>query len=96
MSTDEMVSYALKEDALTPPVITAEVAAQRDSLAGGLTKREAQVLRLVADGMSNREIAVDLHLSEKTVARHLDNIFNKLGVSSRAAATAFAVREGIA
>jgi len=48
------------------------------------------VLRLVAAGMSNREIADTLVLSEKTVARHLSNIFTKLGVSSRSAATAFA------
>jgi len=56
----------------------------------GLTARELQVLRLVATGQSNRAIAARLQLSEKTVARHLSNIFNKLGVSSRAAATAYA------
>jgi DNA-binding NarL/FixJ family response regulator len=58
--------------------------------AGGLTTREMQVLRLVAAGMTNRSIAADLVLSEKTVARHLSNIFTKLRVSSRAAATAYA------
>jgi len=58
--------------------------------AGGLTAREVQVLRLVAAGKSNRAIAGELFLSEKTVARHLSNIFMKLGVSSRAAATAYA------
>ena len=58
--------------------------------AGGLTVREVQVLRLVAAGKTNRAIAADLFLSEKTVARHLSNIFTKLGVSSRAAATAYA------
>jgi DNA-binding CsgD family transcriptional regulator len=56
----------------------------------GLSDRELQVLRLVAAGMSNREIATELVISEHTVARHLQNIFAKLGVSSRAAATAFA------
>jgi class 3 adenylate cyclase/DNA-binding CsgD family transcriptional regulator len=65
-------------------------------LPGGLTEREAQVLRLVVEGNTNREIAAALYLSEKTVARHLSNIFTKLGVTSRAAATAFALREGIA
>jgi DNA-binding NarL/FixJ family response regulator len=65
-------------------------------LAGGLSEREAEVLRLVTLGKSNREIAGDLVLSEKTVARHLSNTYDKLGVSSRAAATAFALREGIA
>jgi ATP/maltotriose-dependent transcriptional regulator MalT len=56
----------------------------------GLTGREAEVLRLIAAGLSNKEIATTLHLSVKTVSRHLSNIFNKIGVSSRAAATAFA------
>jgi DNA-binding CsgD family transcriptional regulator len=57
---------------------------------GGLTARELQVLRLVAAGSTNRAIARDLVLSEKTVARHLSNIFAKLGVPSRSAATAYA------
>jgi DNA-binding CsgD family transcriptional regulator len=56
----------------------------------GLTARELEVLRLVASGRSNREIASSLIVSEHTVARHLQNIFGKLGVSSRTAATAFA------
>lgn len=56
----------------------------------GLTLRELQVLRLVATGRTNRAIADGLGLSEKTVARHVANIFNKLNVSSRAAATAYA------
>ncbi|TYL53068.1 response regulator transcription factor [Agromyces mariniharenae] len=63
---------------------------------GGLSAREAEVLRLVAAGETNREIASDLFLSEKTVERHLSNIFGKLGVSSRSAATAFAFRHGVA
>jgi DNA-binding NarL/FixJ family response regulator len=58
--------------------------------AGGLTAREIEVLRLVAAGSTNREIASRLYLSEHTVARHLQNIFVKLGVSSRTAASAFA------
>ena len=58
--------------------------------AGGLTARELEVLRHVAAGKTNRVIAADLFLSEKTVARHVSNIFTKLGVSSRAAATAYA------
>jgi DNA-binding CsgD family transcriptional regulator len=57
---------------------------------GGLSPREVEVLRLVAAGNSNPQIATALVLSEKTVARHLSNIFTKLGVGSRTAAAAFA------
>jgi DNA-binding CsgD family transcriptional regulator/tetratricopeptide (TPR) repeat protein len=56
----------------------------------GLTAREVEVLRMVSTGRTNRAIAGELFLSEKTVARHISNIFVKLGVSSRAAATAYA------
>ncbi len=55
-----------------------------------LTARELEVLRLLASGRTNRAIAADLFISEKTVARHVANIFNKLGLSSRSAATAYA------
>jgi DNA-binding NarL/FixJ family response regulator len=58
--------------------------------AHGLTTRELEVLRLVATGRTNRAIAADLFISEKTVARHVSNIFVKLRLSSRAAATAYA------
>jgi DNA-binding NarL/FixJ family response regulator len=57
---------------------------------GGLTAREVEVLRLVAAGKTNRAVAAELVLSEKTVARHVANIFTKLGVSTRSAATAYA------
>ncbi|GAA0650026.1 LuxR C-terminal-related transcriptional regulator [Streptomyces thermocarboxydovorans] len=63
---------------------------------GGLTEREIQVLRLVARGETNRSAAAELVISEHTVARHLNNIFAKLDVSSRAAATAYAYRHGLA
>jgi DNA-binding NarL/FixJ family response regulator len=56
----------------------------------GLTSREVEVLRLVAAGRSNREISAELVISEHTVARHLQNIFAKLDVSSRTAAASFA------
>jgi DNA-binding NarL/FixJ family response regulator len=62
---------------------------------GTLTVREGQVLRLVATGMTNRAIAAELFLSEKTVARHLSNIFTKLDVPSRSAATAYAYEHGL-
>lgn len=62
---------------------------------GGLTAREAEVLVLAAAGRTNREIAAELVLSEHTVRRHLQNIFTKLGVSSRAAATAYAFQHDL-
>jgi DNA-binding NarL/FixJ family response regulator len=57
---------------------------------GVLTERECEVLRLVAAGKTNREISAALVISEHTVSRHLQNMFMKLGVTSRAAATAYA------
>jgi len=60
-----------------------------------LTRREVEVLALVAAGKANREIAAELMISEHTVRRHLQNIFVRLGVSSRAAATAFAYQHGL-
>jgi DNA-binding NarL/FixJ family response regulator len=63
--------------------------------ASGLTEREVEVLRLVGAGLTNRKIGQELVISDKTVERHLDNIFNKLGVLSRTSAVVFAVRQGI-
>ena len=57
--------------------------------------REVEVLKLVATGMTNRAIAAELFLSEKTISRHLSNIFAKLGLASRAAATAYAFQQGL-
>jgi ATP/maltotriose-dependent transcriptional regulator MalT len=57
---------------------------------GALTAREVEVIRLVAEGMTNKGIAKKLGVSEKTIARHLSNIFTKLDLPSRAAATAYA------
>ena len=68
----------------------------RRRLPGGLTAREAEVLRLVAAGKTDRQIAAVLVVAEDTVGRHLTHIFRKLDVSSRAAASASAVRHGLA
>jgi predicted ATPase/DNA-binding CsgD family transcriptional regulator len=62
----------------------------------GLTAREVEVLRLVAGGLTSGEIALELLISEKTVAHHLTHIFNKTSSENRAAAAAFAIRHGLA
>ncbi|MEX2459454.1 MAG: response regulator transcription factor [Actinomycetota bacterium] len=63
---------------------------------GGLSRRESEVLALVASGKTNRAIARELFISEKTVARHVSNIFTKLQVSSRSEAGAYAHKHGLA
>ena len=73
---------ALSRPALVPPT-------------AGLTGREVQVLALVATGLTNHEVATELSISDHTVRRHLQNIFTKLGVSSRAGATAFAYQHDL-
>lgn len=76
----------------------AEVAALRgggEQRPGGLTPRELEVLELVATGATNREVAEALVISEKTVARHLSNMFTKIDVGSRAAATAWAYEHDV-
>jgi ATP/maltotriose-dependent transcriptional regulator MalT len=79
-----------------PDVRRVELLAGRDLPGDGeLTPREVEVVRLVASGKTNRGIANELFLSEKTVARHLSNVYTKLGISSRAAATAYAYDHGI-
>lgn len=75
---------------------TMELLSEPRGLPRGLSLREAEVLRLLATGKTNREIAAALVISEHTVARHLQNMFVKLGVSSRSAATAFAFEHDLA
>jgi DNA-binding NarL/FixJ family response regulator len=65
---------------------------KHDRRAEILSRRELEVLKLVAFGKTNREVANDLFISEKTVARHISNIFDKLDLSSRSAATAYAFK----
>lgn len=82
-------------DARTAPLPTSGNDVGHATGAGPLTARETEVVRLVSAGLSNRGIAAELFISEKTVARHLSNIFTKLGLTSRAAATAYAYRHGL-
>jgi len=78
----------------TQAALGGDVAPQRQ-LAPGLTTREAEVLTLVARGKTNRAIAAELYISEKTVASHLNHIFTKLGLTSRSAATAYAYQHDL-
>ena len=79
-----------------PDVAAVDALLGGSSAPGGLSGREVEVLRLVAAGRSNREVAKTLAISERTVARHLSNIFTKLDVATRTEAAAYAFRHGIA
>lgn len=86
------------ESALDPRVaskVLARVAAPRGARTMGLTVREREVLRLVSDGQSNKEIARVLAITERTVKYHVASIFNKLGADNRAQAVALAGRRGL-
>lgn len=93
----EAARQAFRQLGATPDLARADKLAPARS--GGrsdrLTARELQVLRLIAKGKSNRAIATGLGISEKTVARHVSNIFTKLDLSSRSAATAYAFQSGL-
>lgn len=64
-------------------------------LPAGLTKRESEVLALLERGQTNQQIATHLHLSVKTVGRHVENLYAKTQTHSRAAAAVFALEKGI-
>ena len=89
MDFERAVKYALSEDEQAPP------AASVPEYPAGLTAREAEVLGLVAKGMTNAQVAQELFLSPRTVNGHLTSIYHKLGVSSRSAAVRFAVEHGL-
>ena len=71
-------------------------AAQAPTYPAGLTAREVEVLRLVAQGLSDAQVAAQLVISPRTVNSHLTSIYNKLGVDSRTAASRFAVEHQLA
>ena len=91
MGLEQAIEYALSEEepSATPPSSTPELPA-------GLTSREVEVLGLVASGMTSARIAKELFLSPRTVETHLTSIYHKLGVSSRSAATRFALEHNLA
>lgn len=89
---------SLGKTLLTPDIMDRLLTYSFEESAGGknkLSDRELEVLQLVADGLRSKEIAVNLAISERTVKSHLTSIYNKLGVDSRAAAIATAMKLGI-
>ena len=95
--TDEMVdlltAFALDPSMATRPAASAPV---RADATGGLSPREREVLRLVAAGGSNGQIAASLGISINTVERHVSNVYRKIDARGRADATAWAIRNGLA
>lgn len=86
---------AAPEVAMLPSRSESSSLAQPTQLSEGLSEREIEVLQLVAEGLTNAQIAERLFLSPKTVSSHLVSIFGKLGVTSRASATRFAIEHGL-
>ena len=81
-----------------PAEATARAVAEsavRQGYPGGLTAREVEVLRLVARGLTDAQVADALVLSKRTVSTHLTSIYSKLGIGSRSAATRFAMEQGL-
>ncbi|HEY7271714.1 MAG TPA: LuxR C-terminal-related transcriptional regulator [Actinoplanes sp.] len=78
-----------------PETARVQALAGHPAVSSGLSPRELEVVRLIAAGRTNSAIAAELYLSEKTVARHVSNIFGKLGVGTRTAAAAYAFEHGL-
>ncbi len=96
----EVIVRAIREVArggeyFSPAVAAKAAAWARGERPGGLTERELEVLRCMAEGLSNKEIAARLHMTERTVAFHVSNILQKLGVASRVEAVVWAKDRGI-
>jgi non-specific serine/threonine protein kinase len=91
----EMSLAAVVDEALTWLDAAGRGEVQRTEARGGLSEREFEILQLLADGRTNQQIAAVLVISPRTVSHHLANIFAKLGVSTRSAATSVALRSGI-
>ena len=93
MSPEQAIDYALEGQA---PQQEDEAPAPPAAYPANLSAREVEVLTLVAQGLTNARIAEELFISPNTVNRHLNSIYHKLGVSSRAAATRFATEHNLA
>ena len=94
MGLKEAIEYAISPEI---PFATTSAPEQPSTSEppAGLTRREVEVLGLVATGLTNGQVAERLFLSPRTVQRHLNSVFHKLGVSSRTAATRFALEHGL-
>jgi DNA-binding NarL/FixJ family response regulator len=98
------IRAAANGESLISPAIASKVLgrlraaspAAREEAAAGLSDREMQVLRLIANGNDNAQIAAELHISPKTVKNHISNILMKLQIENRIQAAVFAVRSGLA
>ena len=91
----------VRSGSLCPDAVAAVLGAAGHSLKSperpsGLTDREVEVLRLVARGLTNKEIASALEISTKTAGHHVQHVLEKLGVTTRAAATMIAMKTGLA
>lgn len=95
----EAIRAAARGESLLPSAVVEKVVARlaepKPVAAARLSEREQEVLALLAQGAANKEIAVRLHITERTVKAHVTGIFNKLGVNSRAEAVAVALRSGL-
>ena len=89
--------WAFQQLGAAPAITRVDVLSRKSAgrRSGGLTRRELQVLRLVAAGKTNLAIADELVISQRTVARHLSNIFTKLELTSRSAVTAYAYQHDL-
>jgi DNA-binding CsgD family transcriptional regulator len=92
MHLNQAAAYALTQIEIAKAERTREHSVARP---GGLTRRELEILRLVADGLTTREIAERLFISAKTADRHIQNLYTKIGTSTRATATRWAIDHGV-
>jgi DNA-binding NarL/FixJ family response regulator len=81
--TDAIKSVALGQRVNIPPIPEEVIVHSSEDGRGGLTQREGEILKLIAAGKDNREIAASLNIEEKTVKNHINNIYSKIGVRSR-------------